>query len=99
MYSRTPTAGEQGNQFIVAVASESDVDVELWPENARAFAVFSRAATQWRVSMSGPVGLDYRAIYPLIDRAATDAQDWEELFDDVRVMEREAIDEMRRAHD
>ena len=99
MYARTPTASEQGNPFLAAVASTVDSEVELWPENAAAFRVFAQCSTQWRVSMSGPIGLDYPAVYPLIDRAAASAREWDEMFEDVRVMEREALDELRQAHD
>ena len=42
--------------------------------------------------MSGPTGLDYAAVYPLLDRKATDSDEWEQLFDDLRVMESAALE-------
>ena len=35
---------------------------EVWEENWDAVSVFSRCQTQWRVSMSGLVGLDYTVV-------------------------------------
>ena len=57
--------------------------------------------TQWRVGMSGPTGLDYAAVYPLLDRKATDSDEWEQLFDDLRVMESAALEAIAesREHD
>jgi hypothetical protein len=67
-------------------------DVEVWPENWQSFCLFAKVNTQWRVGMNGPTGLDYCAIYPLIDKIAEDAEDWNQIFDDIQVMESEAID-------
>ena len=44
--------------------------------------------------MGGPTGLDYAAVYPLIDRAAKDPQEWDELFSDIQVMEGAALKQM-----
>ena len=37
-------------------------EVELWPENAAACAVFLGVATQWRSGANGITGLDYGAV-------------------------------------
>jgi hypothetical protein len=44
--------------------------------------------------MSGATGLDYCALYPLLDRAAEDDEEWHRLFDDIQVMEAEALSVM-----
>lgn len=44
--------------------------------------------------MGGRTGLRYEALYPLLDRAADTADEWEALFDDVRVMEYAALKQM-----
>ena len=45
---------------------------------------------------SGPIGIDYGALYPLLDRLhPTDADAWTQALDDIRVMEGAALDEMR----
>lgn len=43
--------------------------------------------------MSGEVGLRYEAVYPLLDRLFAD--DWQQAFDDLQVLERAALDAMR----
>lgn len=43
--------------------------------------------------MGGPIGLDYAAMYPLLDRANGD---WNQLFEDIRVMESAALDELHK---
>ena len=65
--------------------------VEVWPDNHAAFILFNNLSTQWRIGMGGPTGLDYAAVYPLIDRAAKDPQEWDELFSDIQVMEGAAL--------
>lgn len=51
-----------------------------------------RVSTQWQATgMGGYTGLRYEALYPLLDRAAENADDWESLFDDVQAMERAAL--------
>ena len=63
----------------------------MWPDNHAAFILFNNLSTQWRVGMGGPTGLDYAAVYPLLDRAAKDPQEWDELFSDIQVMEGAAL--------
>ena len=65
--------------------------MEVWPENHAAFSLFNNLSTQWRIGMGGPTGLDYAAVYPLLDRAAKDPQEWDELFSDIQVMEGAAL--------
>ena len=42
--------------------AEKAEDFEVWEENWQTLEVFSQCQTQWRVSMSGLVGLDYTAV-------------------------------------
>lgn len=71
--------------------------MELWPENWPVFEVFAQLRTQWRVAFGGPTGLDYAALYPLLDRAwRADAEQWRMAFDDVREMEAAALEAMRQ---
>ena len=76
------------------VAQQSAQAVEVWPENWRVFVLFSRVQTQWNVSMGGPTGLRYEAIYPLIDRDAQDTEDWQQLFEDLQILEGAALKQM-----
>ena len=84
---------DAANPFLRGVIASQSQAVEVWPENWPVFEVFSRVGTQWNVSMGGPTGLRYEAIYPLIDRMCEG--EWLQMFDDLQVMERAALDLMR----
>ena len=70
-------------------------EVEVWPENWTAWRLFCGLSTQWRVGMNGPTGLEYTALYPLLDREQLSADEWRETFDCVRACEGAALDQMR----
>lgn len=87
--------GPPANAFLAALAAQAKEQcVEVWPENHAAFNLFYSLRTQWRVGMAGPTGLDYAAVYPLLDRAAKDPQEWDEMFSDIQVMEGAALKQM-----
>jgi DNA-binding PadR family transcriptional regulator len=46
--------------------------------------------------MAGATGLDYASIYPLLDRLAKTSDEWDQLFDDIQVMESEALNVMAK---
>ena len=66
----------------------------MWPDNHAAFILFNNLSTQWRIGMGGPTGLDYAAVYPLLDRIAKDPAEWQDLFEDIQVMEGAALKQM-----
>lgn len=45
--------------------------------------------------MGGATGLDYAALYPLLDRHFTEPTDWQQAFEDVGQMELAALAAMR----
>lgn len=47
------------------------------------------------MGMGGPTGLRYEAAYPLIERATETEEDWMDLFEDLRTLERAALKQMR----
>ncbi len=92
MYERAAPEQDKANPFLAAVIKHGGEQiVEVWPENWRAFSLFTKLRTQWNAGMGGPIGLRYEAVYPLIDREAENAEDWNDLFDDVRVIESAAL--------
>lgn len=94
MYLRIEPAA--GDAFGAAIAKELAAQVvEVWPENWPAFQLFQDVSTQWRVGMGGATGLDYLALYPLIDRQTSTTDEWRELFDDVRALEVWALEAMQ----
>lgn len=65
--------------------------MDIWPENADAVALFIQLQTQWRIGMSGPTGLDYNVLYHKLDRRALTPEQYEQLEEDIRTMEYEAL--------
>lgn len=90
LYTPAPTEEElAGTGF--TVADYADDDFELWPENMPAIHLFSSLSTQWRHGMNGPTGLDYNVLFSRMDRMKLSERDYDWLFDDVQVIEREAL--------
>ena len=50
--------------------------------------------TQWRLSMSGPSGMDYLVLLALMARMKLTDSEHDELFDDVQTMEVAALQTM-----
>lgn len=70
--------------------------VELWPEHCLALEVMRLMRTQWRVGFSGETGLDYAALPIVLRIAGVKRADQAQLLDDLRVMERAALEEIHR---
>lgn len=68
-----------------------DTSFALWPENEESISLFSSVSTQWRTGMSGPTGLDYNVLFTRMERMKLDDQHHERLFQDIRVIEAEAL--------
>lgn len=98
MYERLPTLQEMEAAGFAPEDYETE-PAELLPENWLAFNLFSRLGTQWRVGMSGATGLDYNALYPLLDKQCPTPDEWNNTFDDIQVMESAALSEMNRKTD
>ena len=76
---------------------EADGDaVEVWPDVVASVNVFIACATQWRVGMGGAVGLDYAAPESTLRLLALPRSGWPQVFDDIRIMEDEALKTMRK---
>ena len=66
-------------------------DVEVFEDNWDAFRVFDCMATQWRVGMSGPTGLDYNVIPMCLDSLGFKKKQLKLILPDLRVLESEAL--------
>lgn len=71
--------------------------VGLWPCNLPAVELFGQLRTQWRCNMEGPTGLDYGPAFALMDRRGLTAPAWSELFEDLQILEAEALHVMAEA--
>lgn len=60
-------------------------------------AIFQRVGTRWMFPAMGgtPYGLRWEAIFPMMDRLDLSSAEWEDLHDDLQVMERSAIETIR----
>jgi len=70
------------------------VEIELWPDHWPVVQMFCRLATQWRVGAAGPTGLDYNVVYYELERAGHKGEDFDEMFECLRVMEHSALSEI-----
>lgn len=93
-YIRIPTEAELKDTGFTPEDYETD-DFEMWPENMAAINLFSTMQTQLRTGgMGGVIGFDYTAYFARMDRMKLSEQEYEWLFDDIRVIESEALKAM-----
>lgn len=64
----------------------------LWAENWPAIEFYLRIQTQWRVGMNGRTGLDYNVLFHEMDRRDLSRDDYDDLLDSIRVIERTVLD-------
>ena len=76
-----------------------DETVEVWPDNWKAFLVMDSMGTQWRTGACGATGLDYGVLPNVMRLVGVSAKDRPSVFQDIRVMESEAIAVMAQARD
>ena len=95
-----PEAKVESNPFLAGIAAvQAAKPVELWPENERAINLFTTLSTQWRIGMNGATGLDYSPFFARMDRMRLSDDDYEILFDDIRIIESEALQIMNKKTD
>lgn len=71
---------------------EGESGTGIWPEHEQAVNVFAALLTQWRMApQGGVVGLDYAAIPPTLELLGVEREAWPGLFEQLRVMENEAV--------
>lgn len=81
--------------LLAADTTETEDEFQVWPENWPVWELYRRVATQWRYSWSGPTGLDYSAVYPLIDRLNLSRKDWDLMLHDLQAVEVAARDALQ----
>lgn len=94
LYTPGPSEAEAA-AWGLTVQEASGPAVEVWPDNVQAINMFIAASTQWRVGLSGASGLDYSALESVLRMSGLPRKDWPPLFEDIRVMEDEALKTMR----
>jgi hypothetical protein len=89
-YVHTPTEAELAGTGFTPEDYITD-DFEVWPENIQAINLFISLQTQWIVGAAGPTGLNYIPLFARMDRMKLSEQEYEWMFDDIRVIEAEAL--------
>jgi len=84
--------GASEDQIAAAQLEGVRKDCEVWEDNWEAVMMFLRMQTQWNVSMSGLVGLNYQALETLM--RLYHVKEPVELFEKVQVIERAALVKM-----
>lgn len=96
MYEQGPSAEQLAFLGLTLDDIETE-DVEVWPDVWPVFCLFEALGTQWRVGPSGPSGLDYAVIPSIARIIGIKRPDLSIAFDDLRVMEYEALGVMAEA--
>jgi hypothetical protein len=93
MYTPGPSSENIAKMRYLGFEPEDYVreSVEVWPENERAYFLFLDLQTQWRVGMGGATGLDYLVLFAKLDRMKLSDEEVDELEQDIRTMEHEAL--------
>lgn len=95
LYEKEPGAKELA-AFGLTPEDVAGPPVEVWPEHKQAFELFEVMGSQWRVGMGGATGLDYGPLFHKLDRLDLTAERYDELEEQIRVMERAALVEMSK---
>lgn len=74
-----------------------DETFEVWPDNWKSFLVMDSMWTQWRTGACGATGLDYGVLTDVMKLLGIPAEERSRVFQDIRVMESEAIAVMAAA--
>ena len=77
------------------VSDTPEEDVLIWPDCWNSFILFEAMATQWRVGACGVTGLDYNALPTVAKMVGCNEEDLQNAFNDIRIMEGEALSLMR----
>jgi len=102
MYEPALTEKDRADMAAVGLTEDDypDEEVELWPENVQAYNLFMALRTQWRAAgMMGLIGLDYNTLFHKMDRMTLSPEEYLDLEDDIRVMERAALAAMHTKDD
>lgn len=67
-------------------------DCLVYPDNWPTVMIFRDMSTQWRVGMSGPVGLDYNVLQMIFRLRAVPRDERTEIFDGLQTMESAALE-------
>jgi hypothetical protein len=91
-------AGPTDDELAIAGLTRDEVatSVEIWPGNVRAYNLFYGLRRQWNIApMGGPIGLNFLVAYNRMDRMGLTTEEYNQLDEDLQVMEDAALQAMR----
>lgn len=94
MYDRGADKHSAG-LFGLSLEEIPDEEILIWDINLNAFKMFDALRTQWRVGMSGAIGIDYGVIRDVGKMLGFKNKEINDMFPDLQVMENEALITMR----
>jgi hypothetical protein len=95
LYWQRPTAEALARTPWLKETDFVEPSVDVWDENWLALCVFVDNMTQWRVGSGGPIGLDYNVIHTALARKNLSDAEFDAAMQDIGIMERAALLEMR----
>lgn len=99
MFAAPPDEAELSAFGLTAADYGDEPPIEIWPDCLPAVELFETVSDQWRMSMSGPVALDHLVVFHELDRMGLEKEAYDDLYRDVRVLAREALDVMREGQE
>jgi len=96
IYVRAPTEDELAGTGFTLEDYADEEPVEIWPENMPSINLFFTLSTQWIMGPGGATGLNYIPLFHRMDRMNLSEQDYEWMFDDIRVIEAAALTAMNQ---
>lgn len=99
MYAPPPTAREAAAVGLT-LEEASGPPIEVWPDTERSILVFDALGSQWIYAGMGgvPTGIVYGSVEPVLRVLRVPAEDWSLVFEDIRVLEAAALQEMHRQY-
>lgn len=97
MYRPGATA-EEASSLGLTLEEASGPPIEVWPDTLKSVQVFDALGSQWIYAGMGgvPTGIVYGSIEPVLRVLTVPAEDWPQVFDDIRELEAAALAEMHR---
>lgn len=91
-----PASAAELAEFGLTPEDRPEEDFFIWKENYAAFNLFYRFNTQWRVGMSGVVGLDYNVFQHEMDRLKLSDEEYDDMMYCLNIIESTAIAEINK---
>lgn len=92
----TPPSAEEAAVWGLTAEEAAGPPIEIWPCNLHAHNVMQAMRTQWNYTMGAVVGLVYSSLPEIWRRMGVPAKDRDRVFEQIRVMEDEALTVMRK---